>query len=187
MIAADVDGDGATDLIVTQLQRPPVVLRNVGGNKNHSLRIALTGLADNKTAIGTKVEVFAGGQWQKFEVAGGSGYLSQGSTEIVAGLGQTEHGGRGAAAVADGGSAGRDRHRCGQSAAWRAGAEGAGSAGELVSDAVCVGWEAVRVRLGRDWRGGGRALGVAGGDEPERSRRVDQGGWGRSCRRGTGC
>ncbi|MFZ0688839.1 MAG: CRTAC1 family protein, partial [Acidobacteriaceae bacterium] len=91
LIAADVDEDGAADLIVTQAAAPPVVLRNVGGNKNHSLRIALTGLADNKTAIGTKVEVFAGGQWQKFEVAGGSGYLSQGATEITAGLGQTEH------------------------------------------------------------------------------------------------
>jgi tetratricopeptide (TPR) repeat protein len=90
VIAADVDGDGATDLIVTQQGGAPVVLRNVGGNKNHSLRIALAGLADNKTAIGTKVEVFANGQWQKFEVAGGSGYLSQGSTDIVAGLGQTE-------------------------------------------------------------------------------------------------
>jgi len=88
VIAADVDGDGATDLILTRSPEPPVVLRNVGGNKNHSLRIALTGLADNKTAIGTKVEVLAGGMWQKFEVAGASGYLSQGSTEIVAGLGQ---------------------------------------------------------------------------------------------------
>ena len=83
-----------------------MVLRNVGGTKNHSLRISLTGLADNKTAIGTKVEVFASGQWQKFEVAGGSGYLSQGSSEIVAGLGQTEQGGCGAAAVADGRAAG---------------------------------------------------------------------------------
>jgi tetratricopeptide (TPR) repeat protein len=90
VIAADVAGDGAADLIVTQEDGPPLVLRNVGGNKNHSLRIALTGLADNKTAIGTKVEVFANGQWQKFEVAGGSGYLSQGSTEILAGLGQTQ-------------------------------------------------------------------------------------------------
>ncbi len=89
VIAADVDGDGAADLIVTELHGAPVVLRNVGGNKNHSLRIALTGLADNKSGIGTKVEVFANGQWQKFEVAGGSGYLSQGATEIVAGLGQT--------------------------------------------------------------------------------------------------
>ncbi|HVT97457.1 MAG TPA: CRTAC1 family protein, partial [Acidobacteriaceae bacterium] len=88
LIAMDVDGDGATDLVVTQAAAPPVVLRNVGGSRNHSLRIALAGLADNKTAIGTKVEVLAGGMWQKFEVAGGGGYLSQGATEITAGLGQ---------------------------------------------------------------------------------------------------
>jgi tetratricopeptide (TPR) repeat protein len=88
VIAADVDRDGAPDLIVTEAGGAPLVLRNVGGHKNHSLRISLTGLADNKTAIGTKVEILAGGMWQKFEVAGASGYLSQGSTEIVAGLGQ---------------------------------------------------------------------------------------------------
>jgi hypothetical protein len=88
LIAADVDGDGAADLIVTQELNPPVVLRNIGANKNHSLRLQLAGLADNKSAIGTKVEVFANGEWQKFEVQGGSGYLSQASTEILAGLGQ---------------------------------------------------------------------------------------------------
>jgi tetratricopeptide (TPR) repeat protein len=90
VIAADVDGDGAADLIVTQRNQPPLVLRNVGGNRNHSMRLAFTGLADNKTAIGTKVEVFSNGKWQKFEIAGGSGYMSQNSTEIIAGLGQAE-------------------------------------------------------------------------------------------------
>ena len=90
VIAADVNGDGAADLIVTELNAPPVVLLNVGGSRNHSLRIALTGLADNKTALGTKVAVLANGSSQKFEIAGGSGYLSQGSTEIIAGLGQAE-------------------------------------------------------------------------------------------------
>jgi cytochrome c-type biogenesis protein CcmH/NrfG len=90
LIAADVDGDGAADLIVTQANGSAQLLENAGGSKNHSLRIALTGLADNKTAIGTKVEVFANGQVQKFELTGGAGYLSQGSTEILAGLGQTE-------------------------------------------------------------------------------------------------
>jgi Flp pilus assembly protein TadD len=88
LIAADMDGDGAADLIVTQLNAPPLILRNIGGNRNHALRITLAGLADNKMAIGTKVEVFSNGLVQKFEVAGGSGYLSQGSTEILAGLGQ---------------------------------------------------------------------------------------------------
>ena len=91
LIAADVDGDGAPDLIVARGNQPPLVLHNVGGNRNHSLRIALTGLADNKLAIGTKVEVLSGGMLQKFEVAGSSGYLSQGLTDILVGLGQSDH------------------------------------------------------------------------------------------------
>ena len=41
LIAADVDGDGAADLIVTQLNAPPVLLRNVGANKNHFVRLDL--------------------------------------------------------------------------------------------------------------------------------------------------
>ncbi len=88
LIAADLDNDLAADLVVTQLGGDPVVLHNDGGNKNHALRIDFKGLADNKTGLGTKVEVFANGLWQKFEVAGGAGYLSQGPPEILAGLGK---------------------------------------------------------------------------------------------------
>ena len=87
LVADDVSGHGAADLIVTQLNAPPVILRNQGGNRNHSVRISLAGLADNKSGIGTKVEVFADGLWQKWEMVGGSGYLSQGPNEIIAGLG----------------------------------------------------------------------------------------------------
>jgi tetratricopeptide (TPR) repeat protein len=91
LIAADVDGDNASDLIVSQLGRAPVVLHNHGGNKNHALHIDLKGLADNKTGLGTKVEVFAGALWQKWEVPGAAGYLSQGPAEILAGLGSQDH------------------------------------------------------------------------------------------------
>jgi tetratricopeptide (TPR) repeat protein len=88
LITGDYDGDGATDLLVTQNHGPAALLRNEGGNKNHWLRLSLKGLNDNKSAIGTKVEVFAGGNRQKWEIAGSSGYLGQNSTEIIAGLGQ---------------------------------------------------------------------------------------------------
>ena len=90
VIIGDYDGDGATDLLVTQNQGPAVLLRNRGGNKNHWLRLALKGLNDNKSAIGTKLEVFAGGNRQKFEIAGSSGYLGQNSTVINVGLGQSK-------------------------------------------------------------------------------------------------
>jgi tetratricopeptide (TPR) repeat protein len=88
LIAADLDNDLAADLVVTQLGGDPIVLHNQGGNKNHALRIDFKGLADNKTGLGTKVEIFSNGLWQKFEVAGGAGYLSQGPPEILAGLGK---------------------------------------------------------------------------------------------------
>ncbi|MGD0630856.1 MAG: FG-GAP-like repeat-containing protein [Terracidiphilus sp.] len=90
LIAADVDGDGAADLIVTQLNAPPVLLKNVGANKNHFVRLDLSGYADNKTALGVKVETFANGHWQKWELAGASGYQTQAPPQILVGLGDAD-------------------------------------------------------------------------------------------------
>jgi len=90
LIAADVDGDGAPDLIVTQVNAPPIVLKNIGANANHFVRIDLTGYADNKTAIGVKVEAFANGHWQKWELPGASGYQTQRPPQILVGLGKAD-------------------------------------------------------------------------------------------------
>jgi tetratricopeptide (TPR) repeat protein len=90
IITGDYDGDGATDLLITQHHGAAVLLRNEGGNQNHWLRLLLKGLADNKSAIGTKVEVFAGGNRQKFEIAGSSGYLGQNSPYLTVGLGDSK-------------------------------------------------------------------------------------------------
>jgi hypothetical protein len=90
IITGDYDNDGAVDLLITQNHGPAVLLHNEGGNKNNSLRLALKGLNDNKSAIGTKVEVFSGGLRQKFEVYGSSGYLGQNSPYLTIGLGQAK-------------------------------------------------------------------------------------------------
>jgi hypothetical protein len=79
LLAADLNGDGAVDLVVTQASGATVALINKGGGRNHSLKVSLKGLADNKSALGTKVEVFANGLWQKWEVTS--------TQDIVAGLG----------------------------------------------------------------------------------------------------
>jgi Tfp pilus assembly protein PilF len=90
IVTADYDADGATDLLITQNRGPAALLRNDGGNKNNWLRVSFKGLADNKSAIGTKVEIFAGANRQKFEIAGSSGYLGQNSSDFVVGLGHAK-------------------------------------------------------------------------------------------------
>ena len=82
LLAADLHGDGAPDLLVTQADGSMVALHNKGGERNHALRLSLKGLADNKSAFGTKVEIFANGLWQKWEVTN--------TQDILAGLGGAE-------------------------------------------------------------------------------------------------
>jgi tetratricopeptide (TPR) repeat protein len=90
IITGDFDNDGATDLLITQNHGPAVLLKNEGGNKNNWLRLALKGLNDNKSAIGTKIEVFSDGIRQKFEIYGSNGYLGQNSPYLTVGLGQAK-------------------------------------------------------------------------------------------------
>jgi Flp pilus assembly protein TadD len=83
---ADVAGDGSSDLIVTQLGGAPLLLRSEGANQHAWMRIDLKALNDNKSAIGTKVELYAGALYQKWEMVGASGYLGQNAPSILAGL-----------------------------------------------------------------------------------------------------
>ena len=84
---ADIAGDGNPDLVITQLSGPPLLLRNEGANQHNWMRIELKALNDNKSGIGTKVEIYAGALYQKWEVQGASGYLGQNAPTILAGLG----------------------------------------------------------------------------------------------------
>ncbi len=87
IVAFDYDGSGSADLLITQNDLPPVLLKNIGGNKNLWLKLALSGDPDNKAGIGTRLDIFSGAQRQTWEVAGASGYLGQGPPEILTGLG----------------------------------------------------------------------------------------------------
>ncbi len=83
---ADIAGDGNPDLVVTQLGGAPLLLRSEGANQHAWMSIDLKALNDNKSAIGTKVELYAGALYQKWEIPGASGYLGQNAPAILAGL-----------------------------------------------------------------------------------------------------
>ena len=84
---ADLKNDGSPDFIVTQAGGETLVLQNVGANQNHWIQIDLKALNDNKSSIGTKLEIFAGGLYQKWEIAGASGFLGQNAPGLLVGLG----------------------------------------------------------------------------------------------------
>ena len=84
---ADIDNDGALDLLVTTNGGRVYLFHNEGG-ANHSLRVKLEGTKSNRDGIGATVRVTAGNdkQWQM--VKSGSSYLSQSELVLTFGLGE---------------------------------------------------------------------------------------------------
>jgi enediyne biosynthesis protein E4 len=73
----DFDNDGDIDVIVNNLDGPPTLLRNDGGNRNNWVLIKCVGTRSNRSAIGTRVRVTSGAHTQIAEVMSGSSYYSQ--------------------------------------------------------------------------------------------------------------
>jgi enediyne biosynthesis protein E4 len=87
---ADIDNDGALDVLVTTNGGRAYLYHNEGGI-NHSLRVKLAGTKSNRDGIGAVVHVTAGKdrdkdvQWQMLH--SGSSYLSQSELVLTFGLG----------------------------------------------------------------------------------------------------
>jgi hypothetical protein len=84
----DIDNDGDVDLIVCDLDGPPQVLRNDGGNANNSILIKTVGVKSNRSGIGAQVKVVAGDLSQIDEVRSGDSYISQSDQRLHFGLEQ---------------------------------------------------------------------------------------------------
>ncbi len=83
----DYDRDGDLDLFVTNTGAANHLLRNDNGLGNHWFHLNLVGTVSNRSAIGARVRVLAGGWSRIAEISGGSGYCSQNSLEAEFGLG----------------------------------------------------------------------------------------------------
>src|SRR5438445_4349510 len=88
MALGDFENDGAVDVLVTQNNGAPILLRNNAGRQNHWLGLKLSGRKANIDAIGAKVTWRSGDlERQRFKIGGGS-YLSSHDPRLVLGIGQ---------------------------------------------------------------------------------------------------
>lgn len=88
---ADFDGDGKLDILTSNMDSSPTLLRNVDGNKNNWLALKLIGDITKKIpkdAIGSKVFATIGKVRQRFDLTSGASYASQSEQIIHIGLGE---------------------------------------------------------------------------------------------------
>ncbi len=83
---ADINNDGALDILLMTNGGPAHLYRNEGGT-NQSLRVKLVGTKSNRDGIGAVVHVSSGGDKQWLVVKSGSSYLSQSELVLTFGLG----------------------------------------------------------------------------------------------------
>ncbi|MHB8522446.1 MAG: CRTAC1 family protein [Limisphaerales bacterium] len=88
---ADIDGDGDLDVVLTQINGPPLLLRNDQRLHHHWLRFKLTGTRSNRDAIGAWVQVRVGNQVMSRQVMPTRSYLSQSELPVTFGLGEADH------------------------------------------------------------------------------------------------
>jgi hypothetical protein len=82
----DLDNDGDVDVVVNDLDGPPQLLRNDGGNANNSVLIKTIGVRSNRDGAGARVRIVAGDLTQVDEVRCGDSYLSQSDLRLHFGL-----------------------------------------------------------------------------------------------------
>jgi enediyne biosynthesis protein E4 len=86
----DYDNDGDIDVLILNMNDPPSLLRNDGGNKNNWIKLKLVGVHCNRTAIGARAYVTVGKHRQMDEVHSGISVMSQGDLRLHFGLGQAK-------------------------------------------------------------------------------------------------
>ena len=90
LAAGDVDNDGDLDLLVMNNGDRPNLLLNEGGNAANALLVQAIGTTSNRSGIGTRLTLTAGGQRQLREVQSGSSFLAQNDLRAHFGLGRAE-------------------------------------------------------------------------------------------------
>jgi len=85
----DYDRDGDVDIVVVNYGDGPAILRNDGGDEQTWIEFLLEGTESNRSAIGARIRVVAGGVAQTQVVGSQSSYLSHNSLALHFGLGES--------------------------------------------------------------------------------------------------
>lgn len=83
----DLFNDGNVDIVVSDLDGAPMLLRNRGIAGRHWISFELAGTKSNRLAIGAKLKISAGGMTQTDEIHSGGSYISQNDLRVHFGLG----------------------------------------------------------------------------------------------------
>ena len=83
----DLFNDGHIDVVVEDLDGSPMILKNMGDDKNHWITLEPASPEKNRQAIGAKVKAIAGNMTQTEQVRSGGSYLSQNDLRVHFGLG----------------------------------------------------------------------------------------------------
>ena len=84
----DLFNDGKIDVVINQLNRPPVLLRNLNPDKNHWVEFQLVGGPKSpRDAVGATVYVTAAGIRQRGDVISGGSFASSNDPRVHFGLG----------------------------------------------------------------------------------------------------
>ncbi|MGH9661991.1 MAG: CRTAC1 family protein [Bryobacteraceae bacterium] len=83
----DIDNDGRVEVLVNHQNEAPSLLRETGRRAGNWIAVKLEGSRSNRSAVGAKVRVTAGGRTQTAEVRSGGSYLSQDDLRLAFGLG----------------------------------------------------------------------------------------------------
>ena len=84
---ADYDNDGDLEILVTNMNDSPDLIRHAHKNSNHSILVKTIGTRSNRDGIGAKITVAAGGLTEYDEVRSGGSYLSSSDLRVHFGLG----------------------------------------------------------------------------------------------------
>ncbi len=87
LAVADYDNDGDVEMVVSNMNDSPDLIRHARRNLNHSILVKTIGVESNRDGIGAEVTVVAGGITQMDQVRSGGSYLSSSDLRLHFGLG----------------------------------------------------------------------------------------------------